>query len=130
MPSTQNTLVMAAIAMILTALATAAITRWAVRRQQKAAELPPLDALHASVMRQLKVAGPDTKLHAVLKGIVPLLEQEAGRAHFLKVKDPSLLKADDLWQIQVSARYEKKPMSMANATQDEVKALFQAQRWS
>lgn len=102
------------------------VWRWTIKPKRKSY----LDELHHAVQKHLTFCPKDSKLGVKLIDILPLIEQEVGRAQFLKMFDVSKLSKTDKAQAELALKYEKVPMEISTASPKEIQALFQAKRWN
>ena len=86
-------------------------------------------SLHQAVQRQLQLLPQTHILSYRLQAILPLIEQEVGRAHLAKHGDASKLTSTDACVHQLRERHGGKPILISQATPEEVGALFQSVRW-
>ena len=92
--------------------------------------LASLQSLHSAAKKQLEVLPPSCALAQSLQNLMPHLEREVGRAFLTKNGDPSRLTRSDAAVHAVRERFKGRPISVADATPEEVAALFQSVRWN
>lgn len=88
-----------------------------------------LEELLSSLEDQMSITPKDTILFEKMQALLPQAQTEYGRIQFAKTRNPESLTQPDREQLAAAIKFEKTPMTMANASPDEIVALFQSSSW-